>query len=102
MLETNVVESFKKHLTGNMVKFNRYKHKHQSWITNGIIKSLKNRDKLYKELKQTDINTNEHKYWSLNVNLKTFNNILKQSIITAKRIFYHEQFKKCKTKLKKT
>ena len=40
-----------------MVKFNKYKHKKSKWITNGILKSLKFRDRLYLELKTLPINT---------------------------------------------
>ena len=35
------------------VKFNKRKHKRTKWITSGIIKSINNRDNLYRKLKET-------------------------------------------------
>ena len=63
------------------VKYN--KHKKSSRITTGNIKSIKFRDKLYKKLKTSPINTQAH---SMNkVNLDTYNKILKTSIYIAKK-----------------
>ena len=36
-----------------LVKFNKYKHKKSMWITQGILRSIQYRDKLYKQLKFT-------------------------------------------------
>ena len=43
------------------------------WITQGIIKSIKFRDKLYFKMKQTPVNTQQ--YITLKINLKTYNGI---------------------------
>ena len=43
----NQIMPFKK------IKNNKYKQKRSNWVTNGIIKSIQYRDKLYKSLKQT-------------------------------------------------
>ena len=37
-----------KHISSKTVKFNKYKHNKSKWITHGVIKSIKYRDKLYK------------------------------------------------------
>ena len=37
-----------------LVKFIEYKHKVNQWITNGVLKSLKYKDRLYKQLRSTD------------------------------------------------
>jgi hypothetical protein len=42
-----------KYLPIKKVKFNKHKHKKSDWITQGIVRSIKNRDKLYKDLKNT-------------------------------------------------
>ena len=79
----NKIEQLKeKHLASKKVKYSKHKHKKSSSITTGIIKSLKSRDKLYKKLKTSPINTKAH---SMNkVNLDAYNKILKTSIYIAK------------------
>ena len=42
-----------KYLPTKLTKFNKYRHKKNKWITNGILKSLKTKNKLYKVLQQT-------------------------------------------------
>ena len=89
-----------KHTPSKIVKFHRHKHKKQEWITKGILKSIKYRDKLYKQIKITDRNSisyNTHK-----TNLSTYNRILKQSIRIAKNIYYSSCFQRYKNDIKKT
>ena len=43
-----------KHLPIKRIKFNKYKHKKCKWITNGILKSIKTKNIIYKMLKQTN------------------------------------------------
>ena len=43
-----------KHLPFKFFKFNKYQHKNNKWITCGIIKSIKCRDKLYRDFKCMD------------------------------------------------
>ena len=53
-----------KHTPSKIVNFHRNKHKKQEWITKGILKSIKYRDNLYKQIKITDRNSisyNTHK-----------------------------------------
>ena len=64
-------------------RFDKYKHKKSSWISFGIINSIKFRDKLYKNLKETHPN-NWTDYQSKKQNLKVYNNILKKLIIETK------------------
>ena len=76
----------RKHTPSKRVKFHRHKHKKQEWITKGILKSIKFRDNLYKQITITDRNSisyNIHK-----TNLSTYNRILKQSIRIARNIYY--------------
>ena len=42
-----------KHLPYKLVKFNKYKHKGNAWISRGVIKSIKYRDNIYRNLKKT-------------------------------------------------
>ena len=52
-----ILRSKNKHMPSKWVKFNKYKHKKSSWITQGLLKSIKYRDKLYKRLKLIDPNS---------------------------------------------
>ena len=76
------------------MKYNKHKHKKGSWITKGIIRSIKFRDKLYKTLKSTDINSERCNTYK--INLQTYNRILKQNIRLAKKTYYHSCFEKIK------
>ena len=72
------------------MKFNKYKHKKSSWITQGLLKSIRYRDQLYKKLKLT--NPNSPNYDTIKNILKTYNLILKQNIHSTKQIYYETCF----------
>ena len=44
-----------KHLPKKMVKFDKRKHKKAKWMTNGLLKSINTKDRLYNKLIRTDI-----------------------------------------------
>ena len=67
-----------KHLEAKTVKYNKYKHKKCKWMTNGILISIRYRDKLYAKLKSTSINDNQ--YLGYLTNFKTYNRILKNTL----------------------
>ena len=90
----------KKHMMGTFVKFNKYKHKKSKWITYGIIKSIRFRDKLYKKLKLTNPVLRE--YEILYTNLQTYNKILKRSIREAKQLFLESTFNRYKSDIRNT
>ena len=48
ILHKHLTELKDKHLPYRLVKFNKYKHKGNKWITNGVLKLLKYKDRLYK------------------------------------------------------
>ena len=79
-----------KYMTSKLVKFNKYKHKKSTWITQGLLTSIRYRDKLYKQIKLT--NPESSKYAILLVNLKTYNSILKTSVRKAKQLYYDKCF----------
>ena len=82
------------------VKYNKHKHKETPWITNGIIKSIKYRDNLYKMLKQKPPGSQE--FLNSQINLRTYNKILWNSIRTAKKSYYNSCFQKYSSNIKKT
>ena len=89
-----------KHTPSRILKFHKHKHKKQEWITKGILKSIRYRDNLYKQIKITDRNSisyNIHK-----TNLSTYNRMLKQSIRIAKNLYYSSCFQRYKNDIKKT
>jgi len=99
-LHNAITSALKKHLPVKRVKYHKHKHKKNSWITRGIIRSIKFRDRLYTDLQMTDIN--DISYQGKKLNLKTYNRILKQNIRIAKKIYYHASFENFKDDVKKT
>ena len=87
-----------KHLPYRYVKFDKYRHKGNKWITHGIIKSIKHRDKLYKELSCT--NRSHARYHLLNNKLSTFT--LKKTIREAKLVYYRREFEYNRSNIKRT
>ena len=71
------------HLPYRRVKFNKHKHKNSNWITKGIVRSIKYRDKLNLQLKRTPVDSERHNI--LKLNLKTYQSILKRLIRDAKK-----------------
>ena len=76
----------KKYTTIRTVKFAKHKHKKTNWITYGILKSIKYRDKLYKTLRKTPHDTES--YATLTINLRTYNTIIGRVIRAAKSAYY--------------
>ncbi len=83
-----------------LIKYNKYKHKKSKWVMFGIIKSIQFRENLYKKLKMTDLLSVD--FARLQIKLNTYNKILKNSILLAKRIYYEKIFTKFKDDIKAT
>ena len=99
IIEKVINDCKEKHLPTSIKKFNKYKHKNSQWITNGIIKSIQFRDKLYLKLKKTP--RDSHLHLILKQNLKTYNTVLNKLIVTAKKDYYYNEFTKYKRDVKK-
>ena len=82
------------------VKFNKHKHKNSRWITTGIIRSIRFRDKFYLKLKKTPSESTQ--YELLKTNFQTYNKLLKKTIRAAKIEYYDSQLKKFQNDAKKT
>ena len=52
LLVNTVKETINSFTTTKICRRNKYKHKMTPWITYGIIRSIRSRDKLYKKLKK--------------------------------------------------
>ena len=79
-----------KHLPKKNVKFNRKKHKMAKWMTNGILKSINNKVKLYEKTCENGCR------WKCSIyNFKKINilkNTLRSSINEAKRLYFRRTF----------
>ena len=78
----------KQHMAPKIVKVNKRRHKKSQWITQGIVKSISYRDKLYKQYRTTPTNTDTCD--RIKINLNTYNKILKSNIRMAKRNHYYK------------
>ena len=99
-LETVITEAKKTHLPEKTVKFNKHKHKRNSWITMGILRSIKYRDRLYKDLISSTKNTIQ--YETLSTNLRSYNKILRKCIRQSKHKYYHSIFETYRSDIRKT
>ena len=62
------IQAKQKHIPFRKVKFNKHKHNKSRWITNGLLRSISYRDKLYLKLKRLSADTERHT--NLKMNLK--------------------------------
>ena len=97
-----VQEAKSKHLPIKRIKLNKYKHKKCTWITKGILKSIKTKDIIYKMLKQANPANVEAFEILKTTRFNRFHNILRQSIKEAKQIYYLQSFEKFKHDIKHT
>jgi hypothetical protein len=82
------------HLPYRTVRFNKHKHKLNPWVTQGCVRSIRNRDKMYRNLKK--LNPDTYEYDTLKINLHTYNTILRKSLRQAKFLHYSRLFDKYK------
>ena len=100
ILHDHLTQMKTKHLPYSYVKFDKYRHKGNKWITHDIIKAIKQIDKLYEEL--NCINRSHARYHLLKNKLNTFNKTLKKTIREAKLVYYRREFEYNKSNIKKT
>ena len=98
--EKLLVDAKDRHFKAKTVRFNRYRHKISHWATNGILRSIQFRDRIYRNLQSTTPDTDM--YNSLKQNLKSYNSILKKTIRQAKIDYYADQFNQSKSNIRHT
>ena len=87
------------HLPIKVVKFSKFKHKGQPWITNGILKSLKTKEKLYIKM----IKSKGSDGYSRNLDkYKEYNSIYNRCLKNAKAIHWDSIFQQSKNDVKRT
>lgn len=74
MLEQMLTLTSSKYFKTKIVTFNKHKHKKSKWITNGIIRSIRYRDKLHMNLIKIPFESEQ--YYTHKINLQTYNRIL--------------------------
>ena len=90
ILEHALKETHSECFPERRVKFNDKKHKKTPWITNGILRSINSRNKLYKKLKKTKIDSLS--YITKKTNFNRYRNTLNKTITNAKRVYYKAIF----------
>lgn len=85
---------FEKNIQLKTVKFKRYKHKQENWMTKGLLKSIRNKDLLHYKLKRE---TNQAKKEDLEKKYKSYRNRLNTLIRLAKKMHWKKYFSQVKT-----
>ena len=85
-------------MTSKLVKLNKCQREKSTWITQGLLISIRYRDKRYTQLHI--INNESSEYGILLVNLKKYNGILKRSICKAKQLYYDKCYNHFKFDIK--
>ena len=98
IMERSIINSKEKYLPSKTVRFNKYKHKLSPCITNGILASIRYRDKHYQ---LTKIAAPSDQYNALENNLRYCKRILNHAIREAKRECYHRVLTNFKHDIKK-
>ena len=60
IIDCEINKAKNKYMTSKVIKFKIQKHKLSSWITQGILRSIRYRDKLYKHVKLTSLDSSEY------------------------------------------
>ena len=95
-----IKESMNKHMPIITEKFKPHKHKIQPWMTNGILLSMKKKDKLYRKWKKTHP---EHVFYEqYKTDFKLYSNALRRVINNAKSNYYTETLDNYKSDIKKS
>ena len=100
ILSNTITKLIDKYTTTKRVKLNKHKHKKTPWITNDIIQSIKQRDKLHLKWKRSQPNTPEKQ--NLKINISTYTKIIKKNIRKAKTDYYARTFQQHQNDPKKT
>ena len=97
----NILTNIKQRiLPKTRVKFNKKKHKKSQWMSRGILNSINSKDKLYKKLVKTS--PDSPIFANLKTNFNTFKNIIRRSIVEAKKLHYKNTLKNFSNHLRKT
>ena len=100
IFESCITATLDKVIPIKRLKLHKYKHKKSSWITLGIIRSIKYKDKLYRTLKT--LSSNHPMYNVKKNNLRVYKGILNKCIRKAKKNYFHTKLHKYKSDVTQT
>ena len=95
-----IIDLKSKHMPTKKVRFKRYKHKNNAWITESLISSIKHKDQLYKNLHS--LTRTDSSYESTKLEFKKYEKTLKKTIDQVKKTYYNNQFIKYQADIKNT
>ena len=84
ILDRIINHAKQKHLPLQEIEFIKSKHTKAQWITKGLIKSINFRDKMYRDL--NNYSSDSAEYRTIQLNLGTYNFILRRNIYLAKNL----------------
>ena len=99
ILESEITKTKERLLPSKRVRFNKYKHKKNNWITTAIMKSIHHRDKLYNKLKSFSKSSETYKLHKINFN--EYDKLLNKLIREAKTMYYNSEFQKHQNDIKR-
>ena len=85
--QESLIDSHNECFPTRVVKFNRKRHKISPWMTNGILKSINQRNRLYKNLKQFKPDSfiyTENNCISINIGMSSRKRLLMPKDLTIK------------------
>ena len=88
------------HLGIKIVKFNKKKHKRDPWITYGILKTVNQKNLLFKRMKKTNVEL--PLYDDRKQQFNSYKNLLRRLINQAKTLYYGTKFNRHRGNGKKT
>ena len=87
------------HIPLKSVKFNKFKHKANKWMTKGLLKSLKSKEALYIKMLKS---RNTPSFIEKETNYKKYKSIYQKCIKSAKKLYWQNRFLETKHDMKKT
>ena len=88
------------HLPLKIVRFNKQKHFIQPWMTSGLLKSMKTKEKLYISTLKSRNSVNAHELQRSKY--KTYLHVYNKTIKLAKTMYWNDTFEKAKSDIKQT
>ena len=94
-----ILEQFDLCMPLKIVKFNKFKHRKNPWLTKGILKSLKTKEMLYLKMVKS---RNSSEFSICEAKYKNYNLIYMKCVRLAKKMYWENQFEETKNDMKKT
>ena len=97
-LSNTIIQHLDKFIPEKTVRFNKYKHRKEPWVTKEILSSIKERDQLHKKIIKSKPNKNGLQ--NLEIQYNECQSKVRKLVKCAKRKFDIQKFEKCKNESK--